>query len=238
MRPAPTQGQWRGRRGAGPSSGRGAGAAAPRAPAPRLSHASSPRPMPWPRNPRLRSVSGPRGSPSTRRSTIILESGVAPDPVSPAAPHLAAGAVSAAHFYLRSDFDAKNRARPPRSAPPWEAGRGGGACHMSLGVCVCVPVCVLGTGAPVLCAPSSPGCPGLDSTQGTWPAVTAPGAPGCGQPLGQGPGCRSPCRCKGGGPPLCLRGPHPVPPPPGPGHALLLGALGGGFLGCGSAPLC
>lgn len=182
--------------GPGPAQGEGRGRGAP-APPPRLSHASSPRaravaPEPAPPE-RLRAPGVSLRPPQHNHPG----NGGPPAPLA-GGPRalLASGAASAARFYLRSDFDAKNRAGARASLGGWARARARVTCHWVC-VCVCVPVCVLGTGAPVPCAPPSPGCPGLDSTQGTWPAATAPGRP-LGGALGQGPGRRSPCRCRGG----------------------------------------
>lgn len=207
------------------------GAAAPRAPAPRLSHVSSPRaravaPEPAPPE-RLRAPGVSLRPPQHNRPG----NGGPPSPRLAGGPRAllaSGGAVSAAHFYLRSDFDAKNRAgarasRPPRPAPPWEAGRvPGRVSHVTGCVCVCVPVCVSGTGAPVPCAPPSPGCPGLDSTQGTWPAVTAPGRPLTGAPAGARVGSST----------------LPQGPPPSAPTARSWPRPAAGGAGVGSAPLC
>lgn len=199
------------------------GAAAPQHPRPDFLTPPPRAPVPWPRNPRLRSVSGPRGSPSARRSTIILETGV-PQPPSPAAlgPCWPRGLrplhVSTSGLTLMPKT-AQGR------APPWEAGRvPGRVSHVTGCVCVCSRVRVGDWRACALRA-AQPGVSRAGFYSGDLARSNRSGAP-AGRGAGPGAGPPEPLQVQGWGPPPCLRGHHPVPPPPGPGHALLLGALG------------
>lgn len=216
--------------GPGPAQGEGRGRGAPSTRTPTFSRLLPARPCRGPGTRASGASQGPGGlpPPAAAQSSWKRGSPQPPPRRRPSGPAGLGGAVSAAHFYLRSDFDAKNRAgarasRPPRPAPPWEAGRvPGRVSHVTGCVCVCVPVCVSGTGAPVPCAPPSPGCPGLDSTQGTWPAVTAPGRPLTGAPAGARVGSST----------------LPQGPPPSAPTARSWPRPAAGGAGVGSAPLC
>lgn len=125
------------------------GAAAPRAPAPRLSHVSSPRaravaPEPAPPE-RLRAPGVSLRPPQHNRPG----NGGPPSPRLAGGPRalLASGGLCPLHISTSGltlmPKTAPGRAPPARRAPrlPGRLGACPGACHMSLGVCVCVFPC-------------------------------------------------------------------------------------------------
>lgn len=207
------------------------GAAAPQHPRPDFLTPPPRAPVPWPRNPRLRSVSGPRGSPSARRSTIILETGV-PQPPSPAAlgPCWPRGLrplhVSTSGLTLMPKT-AQGR------APPFEAGRvPGRVSHVTGCVCVCVFPCAC-WGLARLCLARRParGVQGWILLRGPGPQQPLRGARWAGR-WARGRAAGAPAGAGVGSSAL------PQGPPPSAPTARSWPRPAAGGSGCGSAPLC
>lgn len=215
--------------GPGPAQGEGRGRGAP-APPPRLSHASSPRaravaPEPAPPE-RLRAPGVSLRPPQHNHPG----NGGPPAPLA-GGPRalLASGVASAARFYLRSDFDAKNRAGARASLGGWARARARVTCHW---VCVCVFPCAC-WGLARLCLARRP----ARGVQG-WILLRGPGPQ---QPLGGARWAGRWARGRAAGAPAGAGvGSSALPqgPPPSAPTARSWPRPAAGGSGCGSAPLC